>query len=103
MESRISTLMKGVRAVEETIVEPEQMTIAQWREHLDSIKKYSVENEMDYASAWTKGRTVFAIQGEFYVRPLQFRLIPHIKMNERELLELHENPGTSFIVVHQVN
>lgn len=89
--------------MEETIFKPEQMTIVQWGEHLDSIKKYSVDNEMDYASAWTYGRTVFAIRGEFYVRPLRFRSMPLVQIGQRELKELYETPGTRFLVVHQVN
>lgn len=88
--------------MEETIAKPKPMTIAQWGEHLDTIKQYSIENEVDYASAWTYGRTVFTIQGEFYVRPLRFRSIPLAKMSQRELLELYETPGTPFLCVHAV-
>ena len=96
------TEKKGVKAVEVTVSETKEMTGSQWSEHLNLIKKYSIENEVEYASAWTYGRTVFAVQGEFFVRPLRFRSIPLAKMGERELLELYESPGTPFLVVHQV-
>lgn len=93
---------KEVRAVEETIDKPKPMTVAQWGEHLDIIKKHSIVNEVDYASAWTAGRTVFAIQGEFFVRPLRFRSIPLVKMSLSQEKEFYQNPGTPFLVVHQV-
>lgn len=95
-------IRKGGRAVGKPKEELNEMTVAQWSEHLNTIKRHSIENEAEYASAWTQGRTVFAIQGEWYVRPLRYRSIPLTKMSEGELTELYETPGTPFLFVHAV-
>lgn len=78
---------------------PDEMTLVQWRQHIKAIKHYSVENKLDYASAWGEGHTVFACKGKLFLRPSGSRTINPEEMSEKEVEVLLETPGTPFMVV----
>lgn len=82
--------------------ESEGMTPEKWRQHINDIKGYSILNEMDYASAWGDGHTVFAIKGSLHLKPKGHRSILEKEMTESELEMLSELPGTPFMAVRPV-
>jgi hypothetical protein len=76
--------------------------IQEWQQHVEDIKRYSIEKERDYASHWTNGRTIIVIKGLLFVRPLRYSIMLTIQMTDLEIREVSETPGIPFFEIHPV-
>lgn len=78
------------------------MGIEEWQQHIEDIKRYSLEKERDYFSPWTNGRTAIVIKGMLFVRPLRYSVMLTIQMTDVEINELLQTPGTPFVEIFPV-